>query len=77
MSRWLIFNEGIKKTGYLSKQMANILTGIRIVISVVLLFCPVLSPAFFIFYITAGISDMADGAVASVSACKYIDSLEV
>ena len=64
MSRWLIFNEGIKKTGYLSKQMANILTGIRIVISVVLLFCPVLSLAFFIFYITAGISDMADGAVA-------------
>ncbi len=44
--------------------MANIITGIRIVISVVLLFCPVLSPAFYIFYITAGITDMADGAVA-------------
>ena len=44
--------------------MANILTGTRIVFSIVLLFCPVLSPAFFVFYITAGITDMADGAVA-------------
>ena len=44
--------------------MANIITGIRIVISAVLLFCPVFSPAFFLFYITAGITDMADGAVA-------------
>ena len=44
--------------------MANIITGIRIVISVVLLFCPVLSPVFFMFYITAGITDMVDGAVA-------------
>ena len=44
--------------------MANIITVIRIVISVVLLFCPVLSPAFFIFYMTAGITDMVDGAVA-------------
>ena len=44
--------------------MANLITGIRIVISAALLFCPVLSPAFFILYITAGITDMADGAVA-------------
>ncbi len=44
--------------------MANIITGIRIAISVVLLFCPVLSTVFFSFYITAGITDMADGAVA-------------
>ena len=29
-----------------------------------LLFCPVFSPTFFALYITAGISDMADGAVA-------------
>ena len=29
-----------------------------------LLFCPVFSPAFFALYITAGVSDMADGAVA-------------
>ena len=44
--------------------MANIITGIRIVISVLLLFCPVFSQVFYILYITAGVSDMADGAVA-------------
>lgn len=44
--------------------MANIITGIRMVLSVALLFCPVFSPAFYAFYITAGVSDMADGAVA-------------
>ena len=45
-------------------MMANIITGIRIVISAVLLFCPVFSPAFLALYITAGITDRIDGAVA-------------
>ena len=44
--------------------MANIITGTRIVISVVLLFCPALSRAFLVLYIAAGTSDMIDGAVA-------------
>ena len=44
--------------------MANVITGIRIVCSIALLFCPALSPAFYALYITAGLSDMADGAVA-------------
>ena len=44
--------------------MANIITGIRIILSIVLLFCPAFSPVFYVLYITAGISDMADGAVA-------------
>ena len=44
--------------------MASIITCIRIVCSVVLLFCPAFSPAFHVLYITAGVSDMADGAVA-------------
>ena len=44
--------------------MANIITCIRIICSIVLLFCPVFSPAFYALYITAGVSDMADGAVA-------------
>ena len=44
--------------------MANIITGIRILCSIALLFCPVFSPAFYVLYITAGVSDMADGAVA-------------
>ena len=44
--------------------MANVITGIRIVCSIALLFCPVFSPAFYVLYITAGLSDMTDGAVA-------------
>ena len=48
-------------------QLANIITGIRIVCSISLLFCPVLSPMFYVLYITAGISDMIDGTVARKS----------
>lgn len=44
--------------------MANIITVIRIVCSIALLFFPAFSPAFYTLYIAAGISDMADGAVA-------------
>ena len=44
--------------------MANFITGLRIVFSVVLLFCPALSPAFYALYIAAGVTDMIDGAVA-------------
>ncbi len=44
--------------------MAKIITCIRIICSIVLLFCPAFSPAFYTFYIIAGVSDMADGSVA-------------
>jgi len=44
--------------------MANIITGFRIFCSVVLLFFPVFSPAFYVLYIAAGVSDMIDGTVA-------------
>ena len=44
--------------------MANIITASRILISIVLLFFPAFSPAFYILYITAGITDMIDGSVA-------------
>ena len=44
--------------------MANIITCLRIVISIVLLFCPALSPTFYVLYIAAGVSDIIDGAVA-------------
>ena len=44
--------------------MANIITGIRILLSVALLFFPVFSPVFYILYIAAGLSDMIDGTVA-------------
>lgn len=45
-------------------MMANIITIIRILCSIALLFCPAFSSAFYALYITAGISDMADGWVA-------------
>ena len=45
-------------------MMANTITFFRIVAGIVLLFCPVFSPAFTVFYIAAGLSDMLDGFVA-------------
>ena len=44
--------------------MANIITGIRILCSIALLFCPVLSPTFCVLYRAAGLTDMIDGTVA-------------
>ena len=44
--------------------MANIITALRILCSIALLFFPAFSPAFYTLYIIAGVSDMADGAVA-------------
>ena len=44
--------------------MANAITIFRMAASIVLLFCPVFSPAFYVFYIMAGVSDMLDGFVA-------------
>ena len=45
-------------------MMANIITGFRVLISIVLLFCPVFSPAFYMLYLIAGLSDMIDGTIA-------------
>ena len=44
--------------------MANAVSIFRIVASTALLFCRAFSPAFYVFYIAAGLSDMLDGAVA-------------
>ena len=44
--------------------MANAITIFRIADSIALLLCPVFSPAFYVFYIMAGVSDMLDGFVA-------------
>jgi hypothetical protein len=56
--------------------MANIITGIRIVLSVALLFCPALSPMFYELYIAAGFSDTKhlktifnDGEIEENSTC--------
>ena len=45
-------------------MMANVITGLRILVSAVLVFCPVFSPIFYVLYLIAGLSDMADGIVA-------------
>ena len=46
------------------KALANNITIIRIVCSIVLLFCPIFSSAFYVLYLTAGVSDMVDGWIA-------------
>lgn len=44
--------------------MANIITIVRILCSIALLFCSVFSVEFYALYITAGISDILDGIIA-------------
>jgi CDP-diacylglycerol--glycerol-3-phosphate 3-phosphatidyltransferase len=55
---------GIRRSSRLLLNMADIITGIRILCSIALLFFPVFSPAFYTLYIVAGVSDMIDGTVA-------------
>ena len=43
---------------------ANSITYIRILCSIAILFCPVFSVVFYALYITAGLTDIADGWVA-------------
>ena len=44
--------------------MANAITGLRILVSMGLLFSPVFSPIFYGLYLVAGLSDIADGIIA-------------
>ena len=44
--------------------MANLITGCRILCSIILLFCPAMSPRFIALYLLAGFTDMIDGTVA-------------
>ena len=48
----------------MTKHIANILTGCRICGSILLLFFPVFSAAFYIIYLFCGFSDMVDGTIA-------------
>ena len=48
----------------MSKHIANILTGCRILGSLLLLFFPTFSVAFYILYLFCGFSDMIDGTIA-------------
>ena len=43
---------------------ANLITGVRILCSIALLFCQPFSPPFIVLYLIAGITDMTDGAMA-------------
>ena len=45
-------------------QIANIITGCRIICSILLLFFPTFSVAFYIIYLFCGFSDMIDGIIA-------------
>lgn len=58
--------------------MANVITGIRIILSIGLLFTPALSPTFYALYVVAGLSDMIDGAVArkTGTVCKFGSRLD-
>ena len=44
--------------------MANAITIFRMAACIVLLFCPAFSPAFYVLYIMAGLSDILDGFAA-------------
>ena len=48
----------------MTKHIANILTGCRILGSILLLFFPAFSPGFYITYLLCGFSDMIDGTIA-------------
>ena len=48
----------------MAKQIANIITGFRILGTIVLLFFPVFSLEFYVSYLFCGFSDMIDGVVA-------------
>ena len=48
----------------MTKHIANILTGCRIFGSILLLFFPAFSAAFYIIYLFCGFSDMVDGTIA-------------
>ena len=48
----------------MTKQIANIVTGCRILGSVLLLFFPAFSVAFYTIYLICGFSDMIDGTIA-------------
>ena len=48
----------------MTKHIANILTACRILGSILLLFFPAFSAAFYIIYLFCGISDMIDGTIA-------------
>ncbi len=50
--------------GFMKKYIANIITGSRIIFSLPLLFIPLSSAWFYVFYLFCGLTDMIDGTIA-------------
>lgn len=50
--------------GRMKKNIANIITGVRIAGSILLVVTPTFSALFYAVYLICGLSDMADGAIA-------------
>lgn len=48
----------------MKRQIANIISSCRILLSICLLFCPVFSVCFYGLYILCGFTDMVDGTIA-------------
>ena len=48
----------------MKRQIANIITGSRILCSIWLIFCPVFSACFYWLYLFCGVTDMIDGTIA-------------
>ena len=49
------------------KSIANIITGLRILGSILMLFCPMYSLSFYIAYLLCGFSDMVDGSISRMT----------
>ena len=56
--------EKLERKPLLKVRIADFITGMRILISIALLFCPAFSASFFILYLACGLTDMVDGPVA-------------
>ena len=48
----------------MKKQIANIVTSCRILLSIILLLCPIFSVGFYGIYLLCGFTDMVDGTIA-------------
>lgn len=46
--------------------IVNLITGLRIIIGLIMLFFPALSTEFYICYLFAGFTDMIDGTIARI-----------
>ena len=62
----------------MKKYIADAITVLRIVFSIIMLFCPVFSHWFFVMYLLCGLTDMTDGAAARKLNCadKFGEKLD-